>query len=119
MATKFGIELRKIRLMRGDNLQNMAEKVGLSMSYMSSIENGIRKIPKDLTMKVIEVYTLNEEEKTKLIDAENNSIEEVSIDLINLNHEQKELALLLSRKLPKVKNSDELMRMILTEDDDE
>lgn len=119
MATKYGIELRKIRLVRGENLQSMSEKAGISMSYMSSIENGIRKIPKDLTEKIIQIYKLNDKEVKKLIDAENESIDEISIDLIDLNNEQKELVLLLSRKLPNIKNSEELIKMILTEEDED
>src|SRR5690554_5953904 len=112
MATKYGIELRKIRLIRGENLQDMSEKAEISMSYMSAIENGMRKIPKDLTKKIIKIYDLNDEETKKLKDAELKSLDAISIDLSILTNDQKELAMLLSRKLPKAKTTEELIKMI-------
>lgn len=79
MVTKYGIELRKIRVVRRETLQDMADKVELSISYLSSIENGIRKIPKNLTKKIIKVYEdLTEEEIRTLKVAELESKEEVS-----------------------------------------
>jgi len=71
MVTKYGIELRKIRVVRRETLQDMADKVEFSISYLSSIENGIRKIPKNLTEKIIKVYEdLTEEEIRTLKAAE-------------------------------------------------
>ena len=99
MVTKYGIELRKIRVVRRETLQDMADKVEFSISYLSSIENGIRKIPKNLTKKIIKVYDdLTEEEIRTLKAAELESKEEVSIGLLNLNEKQKKLAMSLSRK---------------------
>jgi len=112
MATKYGIELRKMRVERGETLRDMANKVGLSISYLSSIENGLRNIPSDLTNKIVEIYSLNKEEVLKLQNAEKISVKEVSIKLDNLNKEQKELALLLSRKLQDVDNAEELIKII-------
>jgi|LSQX01.2.fsa_nt_gb transcriptional regulator with XRE-family HTH domain len=115
MATKYGIELRKMRLERGETLRDMANKVGLSISYLSSIENGLRNIPSDLTKKIVEIYSLNKEEVIKLENAEKASVKEVKIKLESLNKEQKELALLLSRKLQDVDNAEELIKIILKE----
>lgn len=119
MATKYGIELRKIRLVRKETLQDMADKVGLSISYMSAIENGFRKIPKNLTKKILEKYNLNDEEIKNLKESENESIDEININLLDLNSEQKNLAFLLSRKLPELDNVDELIKIILKDDADE
>lgn len=118
MATKYGIELRKIRLVRNENLEMMSEKVGLSISYMSSIENGVRKIPKDLTKKIMNNYILSDKEILDLKEAEKESIEKVSISLIDLDSKQKDLALLLSRELPNINNTEELIKLILKEGKD-
>lgn len=112
MVTKYGIELRKIRVVRRETLQDMADKVEFSISYLSSIENGIRKIPKKLTKKIIKVYDdLTEEEIRTLKAAELESKEEVSIGLLNLNEKQKKLAMSLSRKLPSM--DDEAVKKLL------
>lgn len=112
MVTKYGIELRKIRVVRRETLQDMADKVEFSISYLSSIENGIRKIPKNLTEKIIKVYEdLTEEEIRTLKAAELESKEEVSIGLLNLNEKQKKLAMSLSRKLPSM--DDEAVKKLL------
>lgn len=90
----------------------MSEKAEISMSYMSAIENGARKIPKNLTDKIINIYELSEEEIRNLKDAELKSLDEISIDLSVLDNNQKEIAILLSRKLPEAKSIEELIKMI-------
>ena len=81
MVTKYGIELRKIRVVRRETLQDMADKVEFSISYLSSIENGIRKIPKNLTKKIIKVYDdLTEEEIRTLKAAELESKKKLVLD---------------------------------------
>lgn len=119
MATKYGIELRKIRIERGENLLIMANKLGISPSYLSSIENGSRRIPEEFTKKIMGLYFLTNDEKTNLEQAENLSIDEVNIRLSNLNKDQKQLALLLSRKLPTLENAEDLIHLLLKEEGDE
>ena len=45
MLTQFGKELRHIRLDRDEKLKDMAEKLGVTVSYLSAVENGKRNIP--------------------------------------------------------------------------
>lgn len=45
MATELGKTLRKIRIDRDELLKDMAEKLDMSPSMLSSIENGTRKPP--------------------------------------------------------------------------
>lgn len=44
MITEFGKLLRIIRINTGDSARTMAEKFGMSPSYLSTIENG-KRIP--------------------------------------------------------------------------
>ena len=53
MLTNFGKKLRILRINTGETIVEMSEKLGLSTSYLSSIENGKRKIPKHLERKRI------------------------------------------------------------------
>lgn len=98
MITLLGRELRKIRIDRGELLFDMAEKLGMSPSYLSSIENGKRSIPCDLVTKVVSVYSLNEVQTFNLRNAEADSVEEANINLNNKSLQQRNVALLLARK---------------------
>lgn len=99
MLTKFGKELRKIRVDLDENIIDMAKKLHISISYLSSIEAGKRKIPNDLVEKIIERYHLNEERSEILRQAEAESSEMIDIDLSNVSTEQRKLVFALSRKL--------------------
>ena len=60
--TEYGKQLRHIRLDISELLGTMADKLGLSPAYLSSIETGTRSIPVDLTRKIISAYNLEDEE---------------------------------------------------------
>ena len=48
MITEFGKILRIIRINCGDSAKDMSEKLGISASYLSAIENGKRNVPDNL-----------------------------------------------------------------------
>lgn len=102
MITKLGIELRKIRLEKGDTLHNMAEKIGISISYLSAIENGTRKTPDKMIDSICEAYNLDEKAKEKLIVCDQMARENLNIPLTEINISQRNLVYALSRKLPKI-----------------
>jgi transcriptional regulator with XRE-family HTH domain len=45
MLTEFGQYLRKIRIDCGDLLKDMADKLGVTSSYLSAVETGKRNVP--------------------------------------------------------------------------
>ncbi|WP_273757174.1 helix-turn-helix domain-containing protein [Bartonella sp. MM73XJBT] len=61
MLTPFGKTLRKIRIDRTERLLDMADKLGVSIAFLSSVEIGKKPIPADMEEKIIEKYALNEE----------------------------------------------------------
>lgn len=73
MFTTIGKELRNISLNRGELLYDMAKKLGISSSDLSSIENGQVYISIDFVRKVINTYDLNSAERSGLIDAFGNT----------------------------------------------
>ena len=99
MATTFGKELRKIRIDKDETIHAMAKKLGISISYLSAIEAGSRKIPSDMVDKIIEKYHLNKERSDILRQAEAESSIEIEIDLSTVTAEQRKLVFALSRKL--------------------
>lgn len=56
MLTKFGQLMRTIRNEHGMKMGEMANNVGVTPSYLSSIETGKRQITDDLVLKVIDYF---------------------------------------------------------------
>lgn len=99
MASKFGKELRKIRVDYEDSINDMAKKLGISMSYLSAIEAGKRNIPSDMVSKIISSYKLNKERSEILKQSEVESAKQIDIDLSTVSIEQRKLVFALSRKI--------------------
>jgi len=105
MATQYGKELRKIRVDESLVLGDMAKQLGVSPAYLSSIENGKREIPKDLTSRLVTVYGLSNEQKTILEKAAIAVQKTVSINLSPVIEypEYAETALLVARDFSKMR----------------
>lgn len=68
-VTAFGKILRKRRIDSSEILGDMAKRLDVSASYLSSIENGLREIPDSFVEKIAEEYGLSEVEKQELEEA--------------------------------------------------
>ena len=116
---KFGILIRDLRHKNGDTLRGLATKLNVSAAFISSLELGRKQIPADYVEKITEIYNLNKEEQEELIDAINSTNEKITLNLKELNEEQKDLSLIFARK---IKTSDDdlinTLREILYEDND-
>ena len=66
MLTEFGKFLRIIRMNSHENAENMAKKLYISTSYLYLIENGKRRIPKDMEINISNAYSLSDEDKKML-----------------------------------------------------
>ena len=66
MLTQFGKELRHIRLDRDEKLKDMAEKLGVTVSYLSAVENGKRNIPDNWIEMIASEYYLSDEDVRNL-----------------------------------------------------
>lgn len=119
MITELGKEIRKLRIDKGENLSSMSKKLGISISYLSAIENGVREIPADFVDKLSEIYHLSKEKKDELVKAEANSVSKISISLNLADYQQRQLAFTLSRKLKDLSKNEceEIMRYLGGDDD--
>ena len=61
MLTKFGKELRKIRIEHDEILKDMADKLNVTAAYLSAVENGNRKMPDSWINIITEEYNLSSE----------------------------------------------------------
>ena len=91
MITEFGKLLRIIRINSGDSAKDMAQKLNMSPSYLSTIENGKRNIPPDMEELLIRAYNLSDKDKVKLRKAMVESSDTVKIDLTDLAEKKKQM----------------------------
>ncbi|WP_375659137.1 helix-turn-helix domain-containing protein [Bartonella sp. MR30HLJHH] len=61
MLTSFGKILRKLRIDHSERLLDMAKKLDISVSFLSSVEIGKKSVPVGLEEKIIELYGLDKE----------------------------------------------------------
>jgi transcriptional regulator with XRE-family HTH domain len=97
MATKFGKELKMLRLKNDEILKNMADKMEMSSAYLSAIELGKRKVPDDFIKKLTKAYQLNQLQVNEINNALNEHEGKIEIILNNVDPEKKEMAMIFAR----------------------
>jgi transcriptional regulator with XRE-family HTH domain len=76
--TLFGKTIRKLRIEHGLLLGAMAKKIGISSSYLSSIEMGTREIPQGFFEKIKNLKIFNSNELKEIESSINRSIKKFS-----------------------------------------
>ena len=99
MLTKLGKSLRRLRIDRGLLLKDMADDLGFTSAYLSSIENGKRKPSLDLVDKVIEKYMLSDDEVAEIMDSYHLTLQTINIDTTYATSNQAELGLVFARSI--------------------
>lgn len=106
MLTKFGKELRKLRLDRDERLKEMAEKLGVTVAYLSAVENGKRRVP-DSWIKLIEnTYDLSEDEILHLQQLAFDERDSISLNIGNMNVFEKNIAYSFARRFQDLSEED-------------
>lgn len=98
MLTKFGKFTRKLRIEHGELLKDMAQKLDVSSSYLSAVEVGKRPIPTKWSGNIKSLYKLSDPEYAELLNAVDESREEVTLNLANKRHDDQDLILSFARK---------------------
>lgn len=103
-VTAFGKILRKRRIDSSEILGDMAKRLDVSASYLSSIENGLREIPDSFVEKIAEEYDLSEVEKQELEEAQAQSKGSVNVPLGEQkdSSEYLETAVMFAKDFPKL-----------------
>lgn len=99
MLSEYGKILRKIRIDKDLTLAQMAKAVGITSAYLSTIERGNRKIPKNLTQNIIGHYKLSNEQVAELQEAEYLSMDSFEIDLSDVDLDKKTLVFTIAKNL--------------------
>lgn len=119
MVTQLGIFLRKLRLDSREIMKEMAEKLGVSSSFLSAVENGKKKMPSSWKENLIKLYNLDKEKQDKLNYAIEESKTKIEIDIEKMNIEKKKLLFSFARKLEYMneKDVDALKNFLKKEDE--
>lgn len=112
MLTRFGKQLRKLRIDREERLKDMADRLNVTTAYLSAVENGKRNVPDAWVYEIIDKYGLTDSEAKELQRAAYENKDEITINLKNT--ENTEIALSFARKFRKLtlEQADELQKML-------
>lgn len=91
MVTQLGKILRIIRVNTGESMRVMAEKLNVSVSYLSAIENGKRNVPTNFGELVAGNYDLSAKDKKNLRDAIQDSTEKMKVNITELGEKKKRI----------------------------
>lgn len=112
MITELGKVLRRMRIDYGELLKDMAEKLNITPSYLSSIENGKKRPTREWIDKLADVYNLSPSQRQDLKTAYFETINEVSISLDGASTQTMELGLVFARRFRNL--SSKQMKSIVT-----
>lgn len=97
MITKFGKELRKIRIDNGEILKDMASRLDVSPSFLSAVEVGKKNVPEGWARKIGHMYKLDNTAIEALEEAAAESVISVKMELTGLEQPQRQAALIFAR----------------------
>ncbi len=119
MLTELGKYLRSLRGQNGELLKDMASKLAMSPSMLSSIEGGTRNVSKDFVKKLVGVYRLSLDQQEKLQLAVAQTRKEVTVNLQGLSQTDQQLAFSFARKFSDLDDESKIsIRRILGEEGD-
>jgi transcriptional regulator with XRE-family HTH domain len=106
MITKFGKQLRKLRIDKTITLGSMADAIGISSSYLSSIETGKRNISDSFFNSVVSYFDLQGDDVVMLKKMADLSQKEITLSLQDANDQQKNSAVFFARRLNELSDED-------------
>ncbi len=84
----------------------MADKLEVTSSYLSAVENGKRNVPQDWFNKIVKIYDLNDLQSYELKEAIQLSQSSVKLNLKGYNNDDRNLMLALARELKDLDDDD-------------
>lgn len=98
MVTALGDYLRKLRISNREILKDMAERLGVTSSFLSAVENGKKKIPASWNEKLQQLYSLSQTDMEDLNKAIMESSDIVELNIKNSTASSRELAIYFARQ---------------------
>ncbi len=121
MLTEFGKVLRKARIDKGVLMKDMADAVGVSSAFLSSVETGRKQIPDGLFEKAARFlgFEKGTGEWGELKDAELLSRGEVSLPTLGVSRAHQDAALAFARRFEEmdVEELDKILNILHSKKD--
>lgn len=95
--TEIGKFLKRLRIENGEVLLNMAQKLGVTPSFLSAVELGKKKMPYEWNLKIRSAYSLTPEQEDELDEAISLSEKAVILDFEEVSPTAKKLAVSFAR----------------------
>lgn len=117
--TKFGEEMRVLRARRHQTMKEMADVLGVTKSFLSSVETGRRSVPKGWIDIIADHYHLKEYPKSILIQAAAASRNFIRISLSGQPGYRRDLAVAFEEGFEKIdEETSEMMMTLINKEDD-
>lgn len=104
--TRLGKLLRKLRIDHDELLLSMAQKLGVSSAFLSSVENGKRSAPASWVDTLTKEYSLTLDAQKEFEEAIAESVKQIRIDVNNVDLDIKNCALAFARSFDKLAEED-------------
>ena len=118
MLTNLGKFLRKLRIDRGELLKDMAGKLDVTVSFLSAVENGKKRMPSAWNNKICELYNLDEKQIIEFTQSVADSEEKVEVYLKDTNDKKRYAAVSFARRFSDFSDRqlDQLIKIIEEEE---
>lgn len=100
--TRFGELFRIYRIKHGETLKDASSFLGVTNSFISSVELGKKKVPNNWVELIASHYNLNKEEINELKEAVEESKNSIKVNLSNSNAFQRDLAMVFQRSFENI-----------------
>ncbi len=98
MITELGKFLRKLRIDNSEILFDMSEKLGVTVSFLSAVENGKKRMPSSWNKRICQLYNLDLKQSQEFSEAIAKSEDSIDIKLSEVPQQNRELAVSFARK---------------------
>ena len=107
--TPFGKAVRKYRVDRGETQNDVADALGVRVTFFSAIETGKKNVPAGLLNGLIEHFGLAGNEAASLRELAFNSKREIKINLDGMDDRSREVVAGFARKFGEIEKNEEKM----------
>ena len=102
MVTETGKFLRKLRIDRNEKQKDMADRLDVSVSFLSAVETGKKKMPSLWKKRICDIYKLTDTQKCEFMNAIAETRRTVEISLTDLSSSKRETVILFAEKIEKI-----------------
>lgn len=106
MLSEFGKFSRKLRIDNDELLLDMARKLGVSTSFLSSVEIGRKSVPSEWEQNLSKLYDLTNDQIVELKKAITNSTKSLKFDLTERDDTSREILMAFARKLDTMEDAE-------------